>query len=351
MGRCLNAVVALLACIAAAPAAAIDADAAALAPRIVGWPEGASPVVPPGFVIDAFARDLDGPRSLAVLPNGDVLAAETRAGRVILLRDKDRDGVADLRFVLAEGVDRPCGLLLRRDRLYVASAEAVWSYSFLVGQTRVNASPRKLLELPEGDHDHHALHGLAADPDERRLYVSVGATVDSPGGAAPGAAILASRWDGSGATVVAGGFEAPAAIAFEPSTGRLWAAVEGTEAPGGETSVDRLALGAAVTPLGLSFYKARAFPARYRGGAFIGQQGAWDGSSYTGDRLAFVPFAEGRPAGPAEDFLTGFAQDAAASEVRGRPAGVAVARDGALLVADDTGSVIWRITPRVSAGD
>jgi glucose/arabinose dehydrogenase len=388
-------------------------------PRVVGWPEGVKPVAPAGFGVSAFARDLDSPRWLAVLPNGDVLVAESRtvlspaararlspeevrglveavggetsADRITLLRDADRDGTAEQRFVLIEGIDRPFGMLLRRDRLYVAGTDAVWSYSFLVGQTRVNASPRKVLELPAGGYNNHWTRSLAADPDEKHLYVGVGSAtnvdeeqvdVQQP----RRAAILRARWDGSGVGVFASGLRNPVGMAFEPQSGRLWAVVNerdllgddlvpdfltevregafygwpyaylgGNEDPrkAGErpdlvarTTVPDFALGAHVAPLGLAFYGSRTFPDRYHGGAFIGQHGSWNRSRFAGYSVVFVPFAGGRPAGEAEEFLTGFVKDEDSREVYGRPAGVAVARDGALLVADDGGNVIWRIAPQ-----
>ncbi len=387
--------------------------------KVIGWPEGAVPKAPPGFTVHAFARGLDSPRWLAVLPNGDVLVAEARTefpdevkagippemlqqfeesggsgasvNRVTLLRDVDRDGVADRQFMLIEGLDHPFGMLLRRDRLYVASTDAVWSYSFLVGQTRINAPPRKLFDLPAGGFNNHWTRSLATDRDERRLYVAVGSSTNVDEERIDEkeprrAAILSSRWDGSDLSVFASGLRNPVGLAVEPVTGKLWAVVNERDMLGDElvpdflTSVSKgafygwpysyfgdhedprrkgerpdlvakavvpdLALGAHTAPLGLAFYKERAFPQRFRGGAFIGQHGSWNRSQFAGYRVAFVPFADGRPAGPPEDFLTGFIKDEETREVYGRPAGVAVARDGALLVADDAGNTVWRIAPR-----
>jgi glucose/arabinose dehydrogenase len=358
-------------------------------PEIVGWAEGSGPAAPDGFRVSAFAHGLDGPRWLAALPNGDLLVAHG-PDRVTLLRDADRDGVAEQQFSLIEGLDRPSGMLLRRDRLYVADAAAVWSFSFLVGQTRVNSAPRKFLDLGVGSNDGNWTRSLATDQDERRLYVAVGAGSGTREKEAsdPGplrAAILSVRWDGSDAGTFASGLRSPAGMAFAPEGGRLWAVVEPCgplhdgpvtgrltevrkglvhewpcscpgeqESPDGQdgdpgvvadTVAPDLALGAGAGPLGLAFYRGRAFPGRYRGGAFVGLGGSWDGSRPAGYRVVFVPFEAGRPAGPAEDFLTGFVADEGSRAVRGRPAGVAVARDGALLVADDGGNAVWRIAP------
>ena len=369
---------ALMCAAAAAQAATTDspptpAPAPAIEPaRVVGWPDGAGPKAPAGFRVSAFARGLAGPRSLAVLPNGDVLVAETRGGpaqaapastgqgsgadRVTLLRDADRDGVAEQQFTLIEGLVRPSGILLRRDRLYVACADAVWSFSFLVGQTRVNAAPRKLFDLPPGGEADPLAPSLATDPDERRLYVAAGSV---PGAGGPGrsrAAILSARWDGTDLAAFASLADQPAGIAFEPAGGKLWAvagrrvlpddgAVAGYLAAVPEGAAAGVALGARVAPLGLAFYRSRAFPGRYHGGAFIGLYGPADSAQRPGHAVAFVPFESGRPAGPAEPFLTGFVKDGETREVYGRPAAVAMAPDGALLVADDGGNIIWRIAP------
>jgi len=344
-------------------------------PRVVGWPAGARPKAPPGFRVSVFARGLSGPRSLAVLPNGDVLVAETLDGpaqavevsaargsgadRVTLLRDADRDGVAEQQFTLSEGLVRPSGILLRRDRLYVADVDAVWSFSFLVGQTRVNAAPRKLFDLPPaGD---PSTCGLATDPDERRLYVTAGSGPGAvgqrlDGNDAPRAAILSARWDGTDLAAFGSSPDHLAGIAFEPSGGKLWTVAGGPDLAGDgavsgylaevpDGAAARVALGTQVAPRGLAFYRPRAFPHRYHGGAFISLDGTGDPAQLPGHGVAFVPFESGRPTGPAEPFLTGFVKDGETREVYGRPAGVVVARDGALLVADDGGNIVWRIAP------
>jgi glucose/arabinose dehydrogenase len=395
---------ALLACSAVAATPPPDLPApystppAAKAPKVVGWPANKTPTAPPGFVVTAYAQDLANPRWLLVLPNGDVLVAEPRRSRsadvenrVTLLRDADGDGAAEQRFTLIEGLNRPFGMLLRRDRLYVACTDAVWSYSFLVGQTRVNAAPRKLFDLPAGVRNNHWTRNLATDPDEKRLYVAVGSATNVDEERIDEkqphrAAILSARWDGSDLGVFASGLRNPVGMAFEPASGKLWTVVNERDMLGDDLVPDYLtevrkgafygwpysyfgkhedprkqgerpdlvasavvpdlALGAHTAPLGLAFYQARAFPGRFQGGAFIGQHGSWNRSQFAGYRVVFVPFEDGRPSGPMQDFLTGFIKDEAASEVYGRPGGVAVARDGSLLVADDAGKTIWRVAPR-----
>ena len=379
------------------PAPYATASAAKVS-KVVGWPAGQAPVPPPGFTVNAYAQDLLNPRWLLVLPNGDVLVAEPRrsraadgSDRVSLLRDADGDGVAEQRFTLIEGLNRPFGMLLRRDKLYVAGTDAVWSYSFLVGQTRINAPPRKLLDLPAGARNGHWTRNLATDPDEQRLYVAVGSATNVDEERIDEkqpyrAAILSARWDGSDLGVFASGLRNPVGMAFEPVSGKLWTVVNERDMLGDDLVPDYLtevrkggfygwpysyfgshedprkagqrsdlvasaivpdvALGAHTASLGLAFYKADAFPAKYQGGAFIGQHGSWNRSQFAGYRVVFVPFEGGSPAGAAQDFLTGFIKDEASNEVYGRPVGVAVARDGSLLVADDAGKTIWRVAPR-----
>jgi len=404
MRRILPAFAALMACAATADPPLPElpppyaTPAATRFAKVVGWPADMTPKAPPGFTVQAYARDLQNPRWLLVLPNGDVLVAEPHRSRstedddrVSLLRDADGDGVAEQRFTLIEGLNRPFGMLLRRDRLYVASTDAVWSYSFLVGQTQTNAPPRKLFDLPAGQRNNHWTRNLATDPDEKRLYVAVGSStnVDEERideNQPHRAAILSSSWDGSDLAVFASGLRNPVGMAFEPVSGRLWTVVNERDMLGDDLVPDYLtevrkggfygwpysyfgrhedprkagqrpdlvakaivpdvALGAHTASLGLAFYKSDTFPAKYRGGAFIGQHGSWNRSQFAGYRVVFVPFEGGRPAGAAEDFLTGFVKDEASDEVYGRPVGLAVARDGALLVADDAGKTIWRVAPR-----
>ena len=426
MRRAITAAASLFTCAALAQVPAPELPAPLATPpavkmaKVIGWPAGTTPKAPPGFAVKAFARDLDSPRWLTVLPNGDVLVAESRTtlsaevkaripperleqlqqstggrglspNRVTLLRDADRDGAAEQRFTLIEGLDRPFGMLLRRDRLYVASTDAVWSYSFLVGQTRPLAAPRKLFDLPAGSRNNHWTRSLAMDPEEKRLYVGVGSATNVDEERIDEkdphrAAVLSARWDGSDLAVFASGLRNPVGLAFEPSTGKLWTVVNERDMLGDDLVPDYLtevrqgafygwpyayfgrhedprkqgqrpdlvaravvpdlSLGAHVAPLGLAFYRGQAFPQRYHGGAFIGRHGSWNRSEFAGYDVAFVPFVTGRPAGPPQPFLTGFVRDEATREVHGRPAGVAVARDGALLVADDAGNVVWRVAPR-----
>jgi glucose/arabinose dehydrogenase len=381
----------------------------------VGWPSGVTPKAPAGFTVRAFARGLENPRNLLVLPNGDVLVAEARtsmtdarrqalpselverfqknnprpsANRITLLRDTDRDGVADTQTVLIENLSQPYGMAIRRDRLYVANTDAVVSCPFFVGQTRIQGQCRTVLELPADGYNNHWTRNVVFSADEQTMYVSVGSAtnVDEERQDEKDprrAAILAAKPDGSAMKVYASGLRNPVGLAFEPVTGRLWTTVNERDGLGDDLPPDYMtavkagafygwpyaywgrnedprrkgerpdlvaksvapdvSLGAHVAPLGLTFYRRDAFPAEYRGGAFVALRGSWNRTSFNGYQVAFVPFANGRPAGPPREFLGGFVKDAESGEVYGRPAAVAQTREGALLVADDAGNTVWYV--------
>lgn len=380
--------------------------------KVIGWSPGVLPQAPEGFAVQRFAAGLANPRSLYVLPNGDVLTAEasTEAGlaakgrallsgkaksqnlgdsanRISLLRDADGDGGAELQETFLAGLRQPYGMLLLGDTFYVATTDAVWAYPYAPGETRIRAPGRKLFELPAGGYNNHWTRNLAARRDGRKLYVSVGSgsNIGEHGleHEAGRALIFEFNPDGSGRRVYASGLRNPTGLAFAPD-GVLWTAVNERDGLGddlvpdylthvvdggfygwpfrywgahpdprvreapppalaGKAIVPDLSLGAHTASLGLTFYTGRQFPERYRGGAFVGQHGSWNRSRFAGYRVVFVPFRDGRPAGAPEDFLTGFIADEAKREVHGRPVGVAVAADGALLVADDASGTIWRV--------
>ena len=384
--------------------------------KAVGWPPGASPVVAPGLAVRAFARGLDHPRWLYVLPNGDVLVAETsappqpddsnglkgwiarkimaRAGaqvpsanRIILLRDSNGDGVVDTRSVLLQGLQSPFGMALVGDTFYVADTNALLSFPYHTGDTVIGAPPHRLMTLPAGTINHHWTKNVIASIDGRRLYVTVGSNsnVGENGLSAERdrARILevdlaSGRW-----RPYATGLRNPVGMAWQPHSGKLWTAVNERDEIGSDlvpdymTSVrdggfygwpwsyygqhvdvraqpqDALKVAQAIAPdyalgphtasMGLAFYTAELLPAQYLNGAFIGQHGSWNRKPRSGYKVIFVPFADGQPNGRPQDVLTGFVD--ADGHARGRPVGLAVDRQGALLVADDVGNTIWRITP------
>ena len=381
-----------------------DAPVPAVPPRAraVGWPTGTVPHAPANFRVIAFARDLDGPRALLVLPNGDVLVSESRgadessdpsANRVTLLRDSTGAGVADQRFQLVTSLERPAGLALRRDRLYIANTNAIVGCPFLVGQTRLHGECHPLADLPAAGGKDHWARSLALSPDETRLVAGVGAsgadTADYRDRTDPErAAIVSIAPDGGDRRTLASGLKDPSGLAFEPGSSRLYATVAERALPSGERVPDfltRIDTGAfygwpyaysghhpdprhvgeqpilvaksrapdlefppGSLPRGLAFYGRDQFPKGYRGAAFVALGGALSGTP-VGFRVVSVPFADGKPSGPAADFLTGFVGEGAEPGIYGRPSAVAVATDGTLLVADDIGNTIWRVIFKCAA--
>ncbi len=371
---------------------------------VIGWGEGGTPKAPEGFGVEAFARGLDNPRWLHVLPNGDVLVAEAStlirkdagsidgsaaesANRVTLLRDADKDGVAEERHTLLSGQSQPFGMVALNGSLYVANTDGVMRFPFEPGATTIDGAGEKILELPANGYNNHWTRNVVANPDGTKLYVTVGS--DSNHGengmeAEEGrAAIHEINPDGSGHRIFATGLRNPNGLAFEPASGALWTAVnerdnigddlvpdyvtsvrEGgfygwpyyywgknpdprQEAPAEvaqrEVLTPDFALGAHTSTMAIVFPQSEAFPQSFREGAFMAQRGSWNRSAYAGYRVLFLPFKDGKPAGEPVDFLTGFFRDHAAGEVFGRPTGLAAHMDGSLLVADDSGNTIWRV--------
>jgi glucose/arabinose dehydrogenase len=381
----------------------------------VGWADSAKPVAAPGLEVSAFARGLDHPRWLYVLPNGDVLVAETnapprpldnrglrgmifkryqkRAGgaaptanRITLLRDADGDGVAELKTPFIEKLNSPFGMALVGNTFYVANTDAVVSFPYNGGETRITAAPVKVADLPGGLLNHHWTKSLIANPEGTRLYVGVGSNsnVAENGMEAEDerAAILEIDPATGMHRIYASGLRNPVGMAWEPVTGMLWTAVNERDELGSDlvpdymtsvkdggfygwpysyfgqhvdTRIERqrpdlvakaivpdYALGPHTASLGLAWAQGTALPARYDGGMFVGQHGSWNRKPPSGYRVIFVPFANGKPSGEAVDVLTGFLDG---DRSRGRPVGVAIDQRGSLLVADDVGNVIWRVGP------
>ena len=362
--------------------------------EVVGWPAGRMPTAPAGFRVNLFVGDLVSPRQIYILPNGDILIAQSPRGgnpgpapashKITLFRDRDGNGQPELREDFVSGLNQPHGMALAGEYFYVGNTNAVMRYRYLAGQTRLTTPGEKVLDLPGGG---HYTRNVIANAAGTKLYVAVGSrsNVDENGEDAKDprrAAILEINPDGSGMRVFASGLRNPVGMDWEPSTKTLWTVVNERDALGDELVPDYLAhvrdgafygwpysyfgknedprkkgqrpdlvakavvpdyaLGAHTASLGLAFYTATKFPAKYRGGAFIGQHGSWNRSKFVGYKVAFLPFQNGKPAGQLEDFLTGFI--ASDSEVHGRPVGVAVAPDGSLLVADDEANKVWRVS-------
>jgi glucose/arabinose dehydrogenase len=379
-----------------------------------GWGEGAAPKAAEGLAVKAYADTLDHPRWLYVLPNGDVLVAETnspqrsakgirawfskkfmkRAGagtpsanRITLLRDSDGDGVAETRKVFLQGLNSPFGMALVGSDFYVANTDAIWRFPYRDGQTELMAGGTKVVDLPAGGPNYHWTKNLLASRDGKKLYVTSGSNSNvAEGGMAnerERAAILEVDLATGRKRIFASGLRNPNGLAWQPHTGALWTVVNERDELGSDLVPDYLtsvmdggfygwpysyygqhvdervepqradlvaraivpdyALGAHVAALGLTFYEGRLLPQQYHGGAFIGLHGSWNRKPLSGYKVVFVPFQDGRPSGKPQDVLTGFVNDE--NEAYGRPVGVAVDKAGALLVADDVGNVIWRVTP------
>ncbi|MBT9567388.1 MAG: sorbosone dehydrogenase family protein [Thiobacillus sp.] len=381
-----------------------------------GWATGTTPHAAEGMRVVAFASSLDHPRWVYVLPNGDVLVAESnappkpedaqgikgwvmkrvmkRAGagvpsanRISLLRDADGDGVADLRSVLLEGLNSPFGMALVGHTLYVANTDAIMRFPYTDGDTRISAPGSKVVDLPAGPINHHWTRNLIASPDGSRLYVTIGSNsnVGERGMAveAGRAAIWEVNPESGAQRVFATGLRNPNGLAWTPHDGVLWTVVNERDELGSDLVPDFLtsvrdggfygwpysyfgqhvdtrvkpqrpdlvalarvpdyALGAHTAPLGLAYSGGTSLPARFAEGMFIGQHGSWNRRPHSGYKVIFVPFVGGKPASDTPlDVLTGFLSEAGTAN--GRPVGVALDRQGALLVADDVGNVIWRVS-------
>ena len=375
-----------------------------IAPAI-GWPGDLQPKTAPGTRVTAFARGLDHPRWIYVLPNGDVLVAETnapprpegmkglkgramkavlkRAGagvpsanRITLLRDGDGDGVAEVRSSFLEGLNSPFGMALVGDTLYVANTDAVVSFEYKKDQTRIAAPGRKLVDLPAGPRNHHWTKNLIANADGSRLYVTVGSNSNVAEHGMEEEAGRAAIWEVDTASgrhrVLASGLRNPNGLAWEPHSGALWTVVNERDEIGSDLVPDYLTavrdgafygwpysyygqhvdervrpqrpdlVGKAIKPdYALGAHVAPLGLAFSSDGAFVGQHGSWNRKPLSGYNVVFVPFAGGKPSGPPREVLSGFLSPK--GEAYGRPVGVAIDRHGGLLVADDVGNAIWRV--------
>ncbi|MGA2399920.1 MAG: sorbosone dehydrogenase family protein [Steroidobacteraceae bacterium] len=380
-----------------------------------GWPAGMMPHAVKDADVDAFATDLDHPRWLYVLPNGDVLVAEadappkpedakgvsgkvhkwvmkrggsgraSSANRITLLRDTGRAGTPPERHVFLEGLNSPIGMALVGDRIYVADTDAVVSFPYYAGQTEIRDAPAKVTDLPGGPINHHWTKSLVANRDGTKLYVGVGSNSNA---AENGLAVEQERaavWEIDTKTgahrVYASGLRNPVGLAWEPESSVLWVAVNERDELGDHVPPDYMtglregafygwpfsyygdhvdervkpqdpamvakaiapdyALGAHTASLGLCWAGTSQLP-EFRHGMFVGQHGSWNRKLHSGYKVIFVPFENGKPSGAPVDVLTGFLD--ARDHAFGRPVGVAVDKHGALLVADDVGNTVWRVS-------
>jgi glucose/arabinose dehydrogenase len=310
------------------------------------------------------------------------------ANRITLLRDADHDGIAELKTPFLTNLYSPFGMALVGDTLYVANADAIVAFPYVAGETRITAAPRKVTDLPGGPINHHWTKTIIASRDGTKLYATVGSNsnVGENGleNETDRAAILEVDLATGGKRVFASGLRNPNGMGWNPADGQLWTTVNERDELGNDLVPDYMtsvreggfygwpysyfgrhvdkrikdadrrpdlveraivpdyALGAHTASLGLTFYEGESFPAKYRGGVFIGQHGSWNRKPQAGYKVVFVPFSGGKPSGPVEDFLTGFLDKD--GKAQGRPVGVTVDASGALLAADDVGNVVWRVS-------
>ncbi|HUQ09691.1 MAG TPA: sorbosone dehydrogenase family protein [Steroidobacteraceae bacterium] len=380
-----------------------------------GWPAGATPVPGGGLAVKAFATGFSHPRWLYVLPNGDVLVAETNgpkrpkdeegvkakvmkkmrgkagagtpsANRITLLRDTDGDGVAETRTVFASNLNSPFGMALVGTDVYIANTDGIVKFRYDEGAMELSAPGTKVTDLPGGERNHHWTKNIIASADGGKLYATVGSNSNAAENGMAEEEGRAAIWEIDLASgdkqLFATGLRNPNGMAWEPTTGALWTVANERDELGDDlvpdylTSVKRgafygwpysyfgqhvddrvapprpdqvakaiapdYALGAHVAALGLTYSDGQLLPQHLREGMFIGEHGSWNRDPPSGYRVVFVPFTGGKPSGMPVDVLTGFVS--AEGIAHGRPVGVAIDKRGALLVADDVGNVVWRVT-------
>jgi glucose/arabinose dehydrogenase len=384
--------------------------------RVVGWKQGETPTVAAGLKIEALATGLQHPRSLYVLPNGDILVVESKAppaatpkrpkdlimgwveswatsggdtgpsNRITLLHDANGDGVPEQQSVFLDHLNSPFGVALVGNDLYVANTDAIVRYPYMAGETKMMAPGTTLTELPGGPIDHHWTKSLVASNDGSLLYAGVGSNSNITENGMEAEKNRADILEVDRATgrwrIFASGLRNPNGLTFEPQSGSLWTVVNERDELGpdlvpdymtsvkegafygwpysyygqhvdprvmpkrpdlvAKATVPDYALSSHVAPLGLAFYTGSNLPEAYRGGAFVGEHGSWNRQNLNGYKVVFVPFSDGHPNGMARDVVTGFLNSD--SQARGRPVGLAVDKTGALLIADDVGNTIWRVT-------
>ncbi|MCC6286305.1 MAG: sorbosone dehydrogenase family protein [Chitinophagaceae bacterium] len=383
--------------------------------NVIGWKEGETPVAPEGFTVAMYADGLQNPRWMYVLPNGDVLVAEANtphgffekvgaaiiganksndmrksANRITLLRDTDKDGKPDVRTTFLKDLNLPFGMLLLKNKFYVANTDGLWMFPYKKGQTTITAAGKKIIDLPAGKNNRHWTRNIITNRKRTKIYIAIGSGSNVAENGLEEEKDRARIWeinpDGSDLKVYASGIRNPVGMDWAPGTNMLWASVNERDELGDELVPDYLtsvkeggfygwpfsyygqhydprikkeeqdsalvnkaivpdiALGSHTASLGLVFYIHKNFPAKYHGGAFVAQHGSWNKSKLAGYRVVFIPFKNGLPAGKPEDFLTGFIVDPEKNEVHGRPVDLATLPDGSMLLTDDTSDTLWRIS-------
>jgi glucose/arabinose dehydrogenase len=359
--------------------------------KVLGWSDGKMPQAPAGFTVTKFADKLNSPRWIYVADNGDIFIAESAreanksANRITLFKDTNKDGVAESRSVFLKNLNQPFGMLIIGNKFYVGNTDGVVVYDYTAGMPAINSAGKTIVTLPTG---RHWTRNIITNANKDKLYIAVGSASniaeDGFDKEVRRANILVTNLDGTNERVYASGLRNPVGMAWAPATQTLWTAVNERDELGDDLVPDYMTsvkeggfygwpysyfgqiedprlkdkqrpdlvqkaivpevqLGAHTASLGLVFYEGTSFPQKYHNGAFVGQHGSWNRSEPSGYKVVFVPFNNGKP-GVMEDFLTGFMANAEKNEVYGRPVGVAVLADGSLLVADDAGNTVWRIS-------
>lgn len=338
--------------------------------------------VPPGFSSNVFAAGLQSPRSLAVAPNGDVFCVESYQGRISILRDRDNTGRSEDKFTFATGLKLPYGIAFFGDYLYVANTDSVVRFRYESGQTEAKGEPETVLEgIPHGGRKNHWTRNLAFSPDGKTMFVTVGSKTNDEAEEEPRGTIIACDPDGKNAHTFVRGTRNPVGVAFRPGTSEMWITCverdflgddlvpdfvtrvdEGDDfgwpqfyignnraprfksAPMRKVRVPDVLIQAHSVPLGLTFGTKTNFPAAYRDDLFVAMRGSTNRKVRSGYMIGRIRFVNGRRTPGYEEFTTGWIPDRKKEMVYGRPVGLAVGKDGSLLISDEAGHRIWRVS-------
>ena len=370
-------------------------DSASKPPQVIPPPQSPILRVPPGFVVNVFADNLDAPRWLALTPTGDVLVTETRQNRIKLLRDVNGDGVAEVRQTFAtseNGLNIPFGMAFAPGYFFLGNSAEVRRFPYTNGQEKLTGTGQKIADLPGGGYNQHWTRNVVMSPDSKKLYVSVGSQSNADTEPLPRASVQVMNLDGKNQQTFASGLRNPVGLDFHPKSGQLYTTVNERDGLGDDLVPDYLTrirqgefygwpyayfkpnlldprhvqngtsqrpdlAAKTLTPdvlfqahsaaLGLQFYDGKTFPKKYRNGAFVAFRGSWNRNAGTGYKIVFVPFnAKFRPEGYYEDFLTGFLTDPSGPKTWGRPVGLLVLPDGSLLFTEEGNNRIYRVQYR-----
>ena len=365
-------------------------ESASKSPQVIPIPNNPVLNVPPGFKVNIFAENLDNPRWLALTPDGDVLVTETKQNRIRLLKDTNKDGVADQSTTFADsknGLNIPFGMAFSPGYFFLGNTDEVRRYSYN-NQQQLTGTGEKIAELPGGGYNQHWTRNVVVSPDNQKLYVSIGSKTNVSQENPPRASIQVMNLDGSNQQTFAYGLRNPVGLDFHPETKELYTTVNERDGLGDDLVPDyftrirsgefygwpysyftpnnldprHVQNGQSVRPdlvkktlkpdvlfqahsaaLGLQFYDGNTFPEPYKKGAFVAFRGSWNRNSGTGYKLVFIPFNQGRPQGYYEEFLTGFLVNPAIPETWGRPVGLLVLPDGSLIFTEESNGRIYRV--------